>query len=330
MRIIVDNHIPFLDGLLEAVAEVVYAPGSDITPALVRQADALFVRTRTRCDSTLLEGSKVQFVGTATIGTDHIDRSYCRSRGITVASAPGCNAPAVAQWVMSTVLRHISHSPLDRQVIGIVGVGHVGSIVARWAKQLGFEVLLCDPPRQDAEGGNQWTDLNTLARHSRIITFHTPLTRDGSYPTWHLCDSEMLRHATHCRLLLNAARGAVTDTQALLKWNGTLAIDCWEGEPEINLELLEKASVATPHIAGYSIEGKQRATAMIVAELNRHFGWHLPVMMPKAPANGAQAVTSCEITTSYRPADDTKRLKEQPTLFEQFRNTYRLRHEVGA
>lgn len=329
LTIVADSHIPYLDGLLEPVARVVRLPDSEITAESVRHASALLVRTRTRCDASLLEGSKVEFVGTATIGTDHIDLPWCRSHGITVASAPGCNAPAVAQWVWATILRHVSRKPVDKPVLGVVGVGHVGSIVARWARLLGFDTLLCDPPREEAEGGSQWVSLDTVARHSRIITVHTPLTTGGQHPTWHLLDKRLLQSAEHCRLVLNAARGAVACTSDLLDWQGgDLAIDCWEGEPDINRQLLDKAVVATPHIAGYSIEGKQRATAMIVRELNRHFGWHLNADMPQAPQTGAKEPIACEITASYNPWHDTKALKAAPDHFEALRNTYKLRHEV--
>ena len=321
MKIIVEDHIPYINGLLEPWAQVQYLPAAAITPAAVRHAQALLVRTRTRCDHELLDGSDVRFVGTATIGTDHIDLDYCRRRGIAVHNAPGCNAPAVAQWVLSTIghwmQRHgITHA--STLTLGIVGVGHVGSIVARWARALGLKVVLNDPP----------LGMHDSVEGCDIITYHTPLTHGGEYPTWHLCDEALLARASHCRLIVNASRGAVCDNEALAKWHGDTAIDCWEGEPRINLHLLEKSFVATPHIAGYSMQGKQRGTAMVVDALNRQLGIDAPVNMPQAPLLGAQEVTFDSIMASYNPLDDTAALKHNPSSFEDLRNNYNLRNEV--
>ena len=236
MKIIVDSHIPNIQGTIEPRAEVLYLEPGDITRNAVNDADALVVRTRTRCDATLLDSSRVKFIGSATIGTDHIDLDYCASRGITVRNAPGCNAPAVAQWVFAAInawmeQRHITST--QRLTLGIVGVGHIGSIVARWGRQLGFTVLLNDPPRQDSEcsSNEQFLSLDELQRRCDIITFHTPLTRDGQWPTWHLCDRAFLDGLTRCRLIIDAARGAIADNAALLGWHGDVALDCWENEP---------------------------------------------------------------------------------------------------
>lgn len=358
MKIVADSKIPYIKGILEQVAqEVVYVPGTEITSDVVRDADVLLTRTRTRCDRALLEGSKVEFIGTATIGTDHIDLDYCHDHGITVVNAPGCNAPAVAQWVHAAILKwmHANHVSGDI-TLGIVGVGHVGSIVARWAQQLGYRILLNDPPLAecyaresrigDRESGNgilsplpsqlslenslpsQLSPLNLLQRECDIITFHTPLTKDGKYPTWHLCDEAFLHGLKRCRLIMNAARGAVCDNEALLRWHGDVALDCWEHEPSINRDLLDKAFVATPHIAGYSHQGKMRGTAMVIDALNRHYGWHLPVPEVDKPLLGATDVTPELIMDSYNPLHDTATLKTAPHSFESLRNNYPLREEV--
>jgi len=320
MKIIVENHIPYIEGLLEPWAQVQYLANADITPEAVRDAQALLVRTRTRCDSALLEGSSVEFIGTATIGTDHIDLDYCRDRGIAVHNAPGCNAPAVAQWVHASIAVWMSRQGITSASslkLGVVGVGHVGSIVARWAQRLGFQVVLNDPPR----------GLMGSIDDCDIITYHTPLTRDGQWPTWHLCNARMLADS-RCRLVLNAARGAVCDNDALVAWNGDVAIDCWEGEPSINRALLDKALVATPHIAGYSMQGKQRGTAMVIDALNRHFGFTAPVNMPAAPLLGADVDSQQSILDSYNPLVDTAMLRSDVTAFESLRNHYDLRREV--
>ena len=330
--VIIENRIPYIHGLFEPVAQVRYLPAAEITPQAVADADALVVRTRTRCDAALLQGSRVRFIGSATIGTDHIDLDYCRRAGITVASAPGCNAPAVAQWTLASIglwLRQ-EHLKPEEVTLGVVGVGHVGSIVARWAEQCGMTVLRNDPPRALAEGEDGFSTLEEIQEQCHIVTFHTPLTREGSFATWHLCDKRFLNKSTRCRLILNAARGAVTDTRSLLDWNGSLAIDCWENEPNISAELLEKAFIATPHIAGYSAEGKMRGTAMVVDAINRHFGWNIQPQWPVAPVTGPEQVSLQGILDSYNPLVDTKALKSNRLAFEHLRNTYSLRSEFQS
>ncbi|MBR5101899.1 MAG: erythronate-4-phosphate dehydrogenase, partial [Muribaculaceae bacterium] len=253
MNIVIESHVPYIAGVLEPWANVTYAP--IITHDVAMDADVLIARTRTRCDARLLNATPVKWIGTATIGTDHIDLDYCQTHGIEVVNAPGCNAPAVAQWVMASIgqwMRYKGEAMQQGLTIGVVGVGHVGSIVARWARQLGFNVLECDPPRARREGG-EFVDINTIARDSDIITFHTPLNMTGEDCTLHLCDSELLAQ-TNAKLIINAARGAVCDNGALLSWHGDVALDCWENEPKISRELLDKAFVATPHIAGYSLQ----------------------------------------------------------------------------
>ena len=210
MKIVIENRIPFIQGILEPVAQVCYLPADGITPLAVADADALLVRTRTRCNAALLQGSRVRFIGSATIGTDHIDLDWCSTHGIAVANAPGCNAPAVAQWVFAAIAlwmqRHHIAAP-EGLTLGVIGVGHVGSIVARWGRQLGFNVLLNDPPRgigaqlpsPSVRGrGEGWDlqahgcSLDQLLCGSDIVTVHTPLTSTGQWPTWHLCDEHFL------------------------------------------------------------------------------------------------------------------------------------------
>ena len=335
MRIVIDSHIPHIRGLIEPYACVEYLEPQHITRDAVRDADALLVRTRTHCDAALLDGSRVRFIGSATIGTDHIDLDYCAAHGVTVRNAPGCNAPAVAQWVFAAIaswMRHRGITTPEGLTLGVVGVGHIGSIVARWARQLGFTVLLNDPPRENRDGSFDviFSPLEELQDRCDIITFHTPLTRDGQWPTWHLCDQNFLDGLARCRLLLNAARGPIADNAALLDWNGDVGLDCWENEPDISRELLEKCVVATPHIAGYSREGKQRGTAMMLEALNGHFGWDIPVPTIDAPATGAADVTLDGIAASYDILADTARLKTNHADFEFLRNHYLYRREYWS
>ncbi len=331
-RVVVDRNIPYLEGLEKMFDIVRLAPG-DITPEAVRDADALITRTRTRCDSALLDGSKCRFVATATIGTDHIDFDYCRSHGITVVSAPGCNAPAVAQYVFASVLRLVDR-PLESYTMGIVGVGHVGSIVEKWAHCLGMKVKVCDPPRRDAEGDPRFVSLDEIAATCDIVTFHTPHTLDGLYPTHHLAGKEFFEAVRHCDILVNSARGPIVDTLALISAIdggkiGHAVIDCWEGEPDISLPLLERVDIATPHIAGYSIEGKKRASHAVADALCRYFGLEWTGESGVAPGAIAE-VTPQMITDSYDPMTDTAALRASVADFEALRNHYALRHEVGA
>lgn len=330
-KVVIDSHIPYIKGLLEPFAQVCYLDDGDITPSAVHDAQALLVRTRTRCDAQLLEDSHVEFIGTATIGTDHIDLDYCRQKGITVVNAPGCNAPAVAQWVHSAIATWLVSSNISHikgLTLGIVGVGHVGTIVARWASELGYRVLLNDPPRAEVERNENFVSLDRIKAESDIITFHTPMVKQGRFATWHLCDAHFLQEIPRCRLLLNAARGGICDNEALARWKGDVAIDCWEHEPAINRDLLAKALIATPHIAGYSDDGKRRGTAMVMEALNNYFGWNVEPMHAVAPTAGAACVTLEKIRASYNPDVDTRRLKCAVSDFERFRNNYPLRGEV--
>ncbi len=311
MKIAIESKIPFIRGVLEKAAhEVTYLEPEEFTAESVRHMDALIIRTRTRCDSRLLDRSGVTHIATATIGTDHIDLDYCRSRGIKVSNAPGCNAPAVAQYVMSSIVATGRRSG----VIGIVGVGHVGSIVNRWATANGFTTLLCDPPL------GLDTPLDEIAAKADIITFHTPLDRT----TRHMADAPFFNSLQRRPLIINAARGPIVHTDALIDAidSGAVSaavIDCWEGEPDIDPRLLQRAAIATPHIAGYSLQGKQRATAMAVRAIAPDIVLPMPAV--------SQAPGIDRICASYNPLADTAALKASPTGFERLRNNYDYRDE---
>lgn len=308
-----ENKIPFLRGRLEHLGGVEYLAPEEITPLVVRDADAIAVRTRTRCNEALLGGSQVRLVATATIGTDHIDLEWCKAHGIRVVNAPGCNAPAVGQWV-DAALTALFPEGMRGKCLGVVGVGHVGRIVAEGAKLRGMKVLQCDPPRALAEGPEEFVDMATIAREADAITFHTPL--DAT--THHLCNAEFLSLCAKRPVILNAARGPVVDTAALINALKTgavaaAAIDCWEGEPKISEDLMSLCTIATPHIAGYSIEGKRRAADAVVAAIEGN-------RAPEAPG----------IPSEYTPYDimaDTLAFKSSPTEMERLRNNYPLRNE---
>lgn len=337
INVIIESKIPFIQGILEPYCNVKYLAPEEITSDAMQTADALITRTRTRCDASLLDHSRCRFIATATIGTDHIDLDYCQNKGITVANAPGCNAPAVAQYVLSSLLHRRSirndNRLLSDLTIGIVGVGHVGSIVENWSRQLGMKVLLCDPPRAEREQSDIFVDISTIARESDIITFHTPLTRGGSYPTHHICDAEFLAATQRCPVIIDSARGPIVDTPALIDaidcgLVSDVIIDCWENEPAISRALLDRAVIATPHIAGYSREGKIRASSMALQALCSHFNLPSLDVAEKVSPTAVPFVTADAIQSSYNPVIDTEALRSAPSDFERLRNHYAYRPEV--
>ena len=329
MRIVADSAIPYIDPTVESAAEVVRIAGASITAGDVRDADALIVRTRTRCDAVLLEGSRVRIVATATVGFDHIDTEYCRRRGIRVATAAGCNARAVMQWVAATLV-HLSRvqgwRPAERTV-GVVGVGNVGSLVSEYARSWGFRVLCCDPPRE-AAGEHGFVGMEQIAAQADIITFHVPLDET----TRHLADGNLLSSlAKHCTII-NSSRGEVVDGTALLASGLPYALDVWEGEPHLNRTLLEHALVATPHIAGYSAQGKANATVMAVRAVSEELGLPLAEWSPRdAEPQMPRAIEWDELCATidgcFDIAAETRYLKSHPDQFEHLRDTYRYRKE---
>ena len=322
MQVVIDKGIPFLDGVFPSDIEVLHLLPEEITPCAVRNADALFVRTRTRINKELLQGSKVRFVATATIGFDHIDQSYCREAGIHWVSCPGCNAQAVCDYVEEAIASSphclIASSPIT---IGIVGYGNVGKLVAQMAENHGYRVLLSDPPLGIG------SSLKEIVPQCDVLTFHTPLTYDGEYPTYHLCDAEILHLCKPDTLIINAARGGVIDEQALLSCLSPLAssphrliasIDCWENEPQLNRELLQRVDLASFHIAGYSIAGKMKASERCLHAFCEFFS--LPILSINkkvVPLHG-----DSESGWLKRISDQ---LKAAPEHFEQLRKAYLLR-----
>ena len=341
MKVIVDNKIPYIREAIEALAEqVVYLPGGEITPEVVKDADALIIRTRTRCCRELLQGSKVQFIATATIGYDHIDTAYCREAGIAWSNAPGCNAASVAQYVQSCLLllEREKRMKLAGRTLGIVGVGHVGRLVADVARRWGMRVLLNDPPREAIEGSEGFSSLQRLAEESDILTFHVPLLREGSHPTVHLANADFFHRLKRKTVVMNTSRGEVVDTLALKKalHKGLVKeaiLDVWENEPTIDLDLLHYIYIGTPHIAGYSADGKANATRQALDALCRHFQLqgHYTITPPAPPQPEVEAATLPEaLLQIYNPHTDSQALKNHPELFEQIRGNYPLRREEGA
>ena len=336
MKVIVDDKIPYIREALAQVAdEVVYLPGASFTREAVADADALIVRTRTRCNCDLLAGSRVKFIATATIGFDHIDTTYCKEAGIQWTNCPGCNAGSVEQYVHSVLLllKREKGLSLKDATLGIVGVGHVGSRVARMAKELGMRVLLNDPPRAD-RGEEGFVGLDVLAKECDVLTFHTPLYKEGIYRTYHLVNNELLFSLKRKPYLINSSRGEVVDTASLLAALSAgkvkdAIIDTWENEPEINKDLLKAAYLATPHIAGYSADGKANASRMSLEALCKffHIDASFEIVPPALPCMDIPDDEDEAFLQRYNPTRDSEWLKNAPEKFEWVRGHYPLRRE---
>ena len=240
-------------------------------------ADVLLVRSVTQVDQALLAGSQVKFVGTCTIGTDHLDLDYLVKHNIAWASAPGCNARGVVDYVLGSVLALAERDGVDlaQRCYGVVGAGQVGGRLVQVLRGLGWQVLVCDPPRQQAEGGD-YVDLSTLLQRCDVISLHTPLTTQGDCPTDHLIGAEQLQGLLPGSWLINASRGAVIDNQALKalleqRTDVRAVLDVWEGEPQVDVALAQRCDIATAHIAGYSLDGKIRGTGQIYQAFCEYF-----------------------------------------------------------
>ncbi len=328
MKIVIDDKIPYIREAVERLAdEVVYLRGSAIGAADVRDADALIVRTRTRCDERLLAGSRVRFVATATIGFDHLDTDYLERAGISWMNCPGCNAGSVAQYVASVLilLKRMRGLRPAESTLGVVGFGHVGSRVAALAREMGFRVVVSDPPL------GMEADLGSCD----VISYHVPLTRRGPYPTSHMADEAFFNGLTRVPYIINTSRGEVVDNDALLRAldEGRVKdaiVDTWENEPRINRQLLERVMIGTPHIAGYSADGKVNADNMVIAGLCRFLGIenNVHIEPPALPADFRPSGSADDQRLQlYNPLNDSLKLKTAPEKFEELRGNYPLRRE---
>jgi erythronate-4-phosphate dehydrogenase len=347
MKIIVDEKIPFLKGTLERFAEVQYVDGRSFTPSVVNDADALVIRTRTKCDSSLLKDSKVKAIFTATIGYDHIDRKYCHENGIHWQNAPGCNSTSVQQYFASALAMLYFRKGYDLRgkTIAVIGVGNVGSKVVEWCRLLGLNVLRVDPFRAKNEMG--FCKYDEALRMADIITFHTPLTYDGEYPTFHLFSENSLAMVRQGVILINTSRGEVVDTVALKKGLASniiaeAVIDVWENEPHIDPTLHQRVFIYTPHVAGYSYDSKRNGSKMTIEALCRFFnlnndGWQ-PEALPApnepvisiSPDTDMLEAALTMLSHTYDIMADDNRLRLEPTKAEEQRGNYPLRREIEA
>ena len=337
-KIVIDDKIPYIKETISKLTNrAVYIPGNMIGNDDIRDADALIIRTRTHCDAQLLKGSNVKFVATATIGYDHIDTNFMEQAGIKWINCPGCNASSVAQYIdaVLTLIKTEKHIDIQKQTIGIVGCGHVGRKVVEVARRKGMNILVCDPPRSDAEGEKGFVSMEQIAKEADIITFHVPLTKEGRYPTYHLANETLFDSLSKRPIIINSSRGAVVDNEALLyaiNYNKVkdAVIDTWENEPNINKELLKRVWIGTPHIAGYSADGKTNADNMVISALCEFFS------LPKQPAICPPEIPNADLCPKnedertlffYNPIPESNKLKLEPEKFEWFRNNYPLRRE---
>ncbi len=351
MILAVDEAIPYGRQAFAGLGEIRAFSGRRVQAAEIKEADALVVRSITRVDSSLLEGSSVRFVGTATIGTDHLDEAYLKARRIHYTNASGSNANSVSEYITAALLVMAQRNEwnLSRKSIAIVGVGHVGSRVLEKVRALGMRVLLCDPPLRESTGDQRYLSLADVLP-ADILTFHVPLTRNGPYPTYHMADRALLDRMSPGQYLMNAARGSIFVGDALKaklvqgQLEGSV-LDVWEGEPRIDYSLLDLVDIGSPHIAGYSLDGKVRGTEMIVEELCRHFGipfrwdsqgiYPKPVRIRPAPGTGGQDAVRSLVLQAYNILRDDSNLRALKSLapeeakagFDRQRNEYPLRPE---
>ena len=340
MKIVADRDVPFLNGVFEPYAEMVYKKGAEIGPEDVRDADALITRTRTRCDAALLENSQVKIIASATIGTDHIDREWCDAHGIVVRNAPGCNAGGVMEYVFCALYAVAARKAvsLTGKTIGIIGVGHVGRRIESMARMLGFKILLCDPPRAAAEGDFGFCSLDTPLAGSDIVTLHVPLDET----TRGMASTAFFKKMRPGAFFINSSRGEVVDEAALLQaipMLGPVIIDTWNNEPDIDRNLLDAVDIATPHIAGYSYQGKQNGTSAVVRAVAHYFGI-TPLYeffpMTEMPENEAvkldlhgkgQGEIASVLSYNYPIYTDDFLFRLDPSAFERLRAEYRYRRE---
>ncbi len=341
MKIVADKDIPFLEGVLEPYAEVVYKKGTDINREDIIDADALMIRTRTRCDASLLEGTSVRMITTATIGMDHIDLEYCAGKGIEVANASGCNAGGVMQYVFSALYGVAARKgiKIDGNTIGIVGVGNVGRKIDTLAQYLGFKVLRCDPPRAEREGAEGFCSLEHLLAESDVVTMHVPLDET----TRGMANADFFTLMKPGAIFINAARGEVMVDDALMNAApklGAIVVDTWNNEPDVNEDLIDVVDIATPHIAGYSYQGKLNGTSLAVKAVAKHFGInelkdfypmdelsdHEPIFLDLKGKN--QGEITAVFQYNYPIFTDDFRFRMEPHKFEQLRNDYRYRREI--
>lgn len=350
LKIIADAGIPSLKGVLEPYCSIEYLPSSSISSETVKDADILLIRTRTICNKQLLENSTVKYIGTATIGFDHIDLEYCHRMGIHWTNAAGCNADSVCQYVINSILllEKQNKLTLSGKTFGIIGLGNVGSRVKKALELLGLNVLANDPPRARREGNKAYVSLETLLSQSDIISLHVPLIRIGADKTFHLISKKEISKLKEGAVFINTSRGEVVNNFDLLMSlkNGKVSnsiLDVWENEPSPNIELINLSAISTPHIAGYSLDGKINATSILIQNLSRHYNlslsdWKAEISTSLTPSIiklegdgvSAEQIAKEALIQTYDVLSDDKSFRANLNYFENLRINYPLRRDVNT
>ncbi|WFB47400.1 4-phosphoerythronate dehydrogenase [Vibrio coralliilyticus] len=352
MKILIDENMPYAEQLFSQLGEVVLKSGRTLSADDLVDVDALMIRSVTKVNAELIsQANRLKFVGTATAGMDHVDQALLKEKGIFFTAAPGCNKVGVAEYafsVMMVLAQQQGFSVFDKTV-GIIGAGQVGSYLQQCLEGIGIKVLINDPPKQSAGDERHFTPFDALLEQADIITTHTPITRDGDFPTHHLINEDVLNKLRGDQILLNAARGPVVDNTALKarlrKKDGFIAaLDVFEFEPEVDMELLPLLAFATPHVAGYGLEGKARGTTMIFNSfcefLNNDLRAHASELLPTAPVPELALDRAWEEATLHNLTqlvydvrkDDAlfRREISQPGAFDLMRKNYWDRREYSA
>ncbi len=338
--VIADEKIPFLDSLAGFPIQLMTYPSHHITRSLLIDigAEALLIRTRTQCTRQLLEGTKIKFIATATSGLDHIDQHYCSNAGIEVVNAPGCNSGAVYQYITACLFEfeNLKKINLSGLVLGVIGRGQVGEKIVNLGNVLGMEVLINDPPLFEKGILKSQHSLDDIITNADIVSLHVPYTNAGLHPTHHLINSQNIGRFKPTACLINTSRGGVVDELALYRFASihkdfSYILDVWENEPKIELHLLEGALFATPHIAGYSLDGKRNASQQIFNRLAEFYHWDEHPVLPSisVPPNARLKVEHLieAVRASYNILKDDEALRKNPSSFEHLRSSYKFRHE---
>ncbi|MBF8268698.1 MAG: Erythronate-4-phosphate dehydrogenase [Gammaproteobacteria bacterium] len=356
MQIVVDKDIFFAEKYFASLGDVIKVDGRSITAALVKQADILIVRSITNVTESLLRGSAVRFVGSVTSGTDHIDQACLQKNGIGFGCAAGSNARAVAEYVLSSLMVLMEQREFDliSKTVAIIGCGHTGSLLRGFLHSLGVRCLVNDPPLRDATGGQDYCELNEVF-DADIISVHVPLVKTGAYPTWRMIDAAFLQRLREDVILINTSRGDVIDENALLPFldlyqQASVVLDVWNGEPDIDSELMQKATIATAHIAGHTLDAKLKAVAMVYKQACSYFQQPCaatsmdnfrnlePVEIALTAEVAELDAIQMAVLTSYDVRTDASALRQILSLepgqrarfFDDLRSQYRTRREFSA
>lgn len=344
-NVVIDADIPYIKGVFEPWADISYMNGADIREYVIRDGagvDALIIRTRTKCDSEMLSASGIKFIASATIGSDHVDTEYCAEHDIKFVNAPGSNSGAVMQYVFTALYYHaaMKNIEIEDSKLGVIGVGNIGRKVAATGKFLCFDVLQNDPPRALREGDSGFVPIDRLLCESDIVTLHIPLNEDN----YHFAGNDFFSKMKDGAIFINTSRGEVVDEEALLSHAGRLGgiiLDVWENEPDINRRVLDISNVATPHIAGYSLQGKMNATMAVVKAFAHYYD--IPSLLSFDLYKEIEESTPfglsywvkfmfdeeiCDLLTAIFPIyEENEKLREHPDMFEDIRKSYKYRSE---